>query len=252
MRPIAKPALILLAACASAWPSFAASFDVTSFDAASVKPSDPNFRNMDFRISPGGRLVVTNWTLALLIGEAYGVKLHQITGGPAWLSTGLYDITAKADGDPSRNDMMAMLRQLLADRFQLQVQREMREGIVYALSVAKNGPKLVASKEDDADPWVGIMLPKASGAAGRIMGIRATIPLLADRLSTFALDHPVVDQTGIAGFFDFTFEYGSDESGPASPALATAIQESLGLKLEARKGAVETIVVDHAEKPSAN
>ena len=114
-----------------------------AFEVASVKPADPNSRRgMDFRTAPGGSLTVTNLTLQTLVQEAYGVERYRIAGGPKWLDSDRFDIAAKAEGDPNRKQMMAMLQTLLADRFQLKVRRETREGNVYALVVAKNAPKL--------------------------------------------------------------------------------------------------------------
>src|SRR5512142_1191498 len=99
-----------------------------SFEVASVKPADPRQSAVDFVISPGGRLKATNLTLAEMIRESYHVKYYQLSGGPAWLDTARFHIDAKAAGDPSREQMLAMLRALLEDRFQLRVRRESREG----------------------------------------------------------------------------------------------------------------------------
>src|SRR5215471_9135148 len=87
------------------------------FEVASVRSSDPSSRYVDFRVTAGGRLTVTRWQLSLLIQRSYGVKRHQIVGGPGWMDSDPYDIAAKATGNPTEREMMAMLRELLAERF---------------------------------------------------------------------------------------------------------------------------------------
>jgi uncharacterized protein (TIGR03435 family) len=229
-----------------------------AFEAASVKPTDPNARvPLDFRASPGGRLVVTNWTLELILREAYGVRHYQVSGGPSWLTSDHFDITAKAEGDPSREQMMLMLQTLLADRFKLKVHRETREGAVYALVVAKNGSKLQEVKELKDGDRAGVFTYRTGSPVEPAVsyirtGRKASMPLLVQTLADMVA-RPVLDQTGIKGEFDFRLEYAADDSHlDAFPSLFTAIQEQLGLKLEAQKGPMETLVIDHVEKPSDN
>jgi len=227
-----------------------------AFEVASVKPSDPAARQgLDLRVLPGGRLHVTNLTARVLIREAYGVKLYQVSGGPSWLDSDRFDIEAKAEGDPSRDQMMAMLRTLLEDRFQLKVHRENKEGSVYALVVIKGGSKLKEPKADDQPAFVRF---GRTGAASEkaltyvMWGHKASVMLIAERLGG-ELEKPVLDRTGIRGEFDFRIEYAADDAHPENgPSLFTAIQEQLGLKLESVKGSIETLVIDHAGKPSAN
>ncbi|HWC99597.1 MAG TPA: TIGR03435 family protein [Candidatus Sulfopaludibacter sp.] len=136
-----------------------------SFDVASVKPvtsAAGDRQPIDFRVQPGGRLTITNLRLKVIIREAFGVKDYQIAGGPAWMDTDRFDIAAKAEGDPTRQQMMTMLQALLADRFHLMVHRETKEGNIYALAVAKNGPKFKPSSADETY----VRLPKyTSGPA---------------------------------------------------------------------------------------
>jgi uncharacterized protein (TIGR03435 family) len=137
-----------------------------------------------------------------------------------------------------------MLQNLLADRFQLKLHRESKDAPIYALVVAKNGPKLKESA------------PGAQGSIGMSQGNLSArgvpVAALADQLSgpVFQLGRPVIDRTGISGIYDFTLDWASDDS---APSVFTALQEQLGLKLEAQKGSVEVLVVDSMErKPSAN
>ncbi|MGA3099914.1 MAG: TIGR03435 family protein [Bryobacteraceae bacterium] len=126
--------------CATLFATVAVAQTTPGFDVASVKPSAGYI--MDFLVYPGGRLHITCQTVNLMLRQAYGLEHYQISGGPTWLSTDYFDIEAKADGDPTREQMMVMLQTLLADRFQLKARRETKEENVYALVVAKGGHKL--------------------------------------------------------------------------------------------------------------
>lgn len=138
--------LLVLASCAA----FGQPAAPPAFEVASVKPADPNKRAVDLRTYPGGRLTITNNTLVKIVRWTYGVKHYQLSGGPGWRDNDRFDIVAKAEGDPTRQQTMVMLQTLLGDRFQLKVHRQTREGNVYALALAKNGPKLKASTSDDS------------------------------------------------------------------------------------------------------
>ena len=205
-------------------------------------------------MAPGGSLTVTNLTLQTLVQEAYGVKRYQIAGGPKWLDSDRFDIAAKAEGDPNRKQMMAMLRTLLADRFQLKARRESREGNVYALVVAKNGARLKepASGDQSFIHLARFDPPERPTLTYVLYGQKTSMPLLAERLAG-ELSAPVLDRTGIKRDFDFRLEFAYDESQPDSgPSIIGAIQEQLGLKLEPAKGPVETLVIETAAKPSGN
>jgi uncharacterized protein (TIGR03435 family) len=132
----------------------------------------------------------------------------------------------------------------------LKSHRETREGPVYILVRNKKELKLQSAKNKDDRPWVG-GIPNGMITGNGIAGINISMPLLATRLSRY-LERPVLDQTGLQGSFDFKFEYASDDPHPdVVSSILTSIQ-ALGLKLESSKGPVETIVIDHAERPSAN
>jgi len=148
-----------------------------------------------------------------------------------------------------------MLRTLLEDRFKVKVHRENKEGSIYALAVTKAGSKLKEPKADDQPAFVrfGRTGAVTENALTYVMwGHKASVPLIAERLSG-ELEKPILDRTGILGEFDFRLEYAADDAHPENgPSLFTAIQEQLGLRLESTKGPISTLVVDHAEKPSAN
>ena len=242
--------LLAVAAVASAGP-FAQ--ENPSFEVASVKPAGPGSRSRDFRIYPGGRLHITNLPLDLIVREAYSVKRYQLSGGPSWLHTDEFDIEAKAAGEPSRAQMLAMLQTLLADRFQLKVRRETREQNIFALTVAKNGPKLTPSSAAEFYIRLYRNTPmELPGVDYTIAGQKATLAQIADRLGDMQLDRPVLDRTGIPGEYDFKLRYATDDNPDTGPSIFAAIQEQLGLKLEAARGPVGILVIEKAEKPSGN
>jgi bla regulator protein BlaR1 len=147
--------------------------------------------------------------------------------------------------------MRTMLQALLADRFQLKVHRETREVPMYALVVAKNGAKLQESSVDDQ--------PRGSttgDGSGMHMDIaRGTMTQLANRLSVNGAGRPVLDRTGLTGIYTFKLNWVNavaSVSDSALPPLDLALQEQLGLRLESIKGPLEILVIDHAEKPTAN
>jgi len=189
----------------------------------------------------------------LLFG--YGVHPKQIVDGPDWLRTERFDIKGvpDAEGQPNLKQMQEMVQKLLADRFGLKFHREQRELAVYAVTVTKGGPKLTKNTSDPDG------LPNQNGGQhGTQRTDKFTNVSMADLalILTFFLDRPVVDQTGITGRWDFTLLWTPDESkgsdANAAPGIFTAMQEELGLKLEAVKAPAEVMVVDRVERPSAN
>jgi uncharacterized protein (TIGR03435 family) len=242
---IMRPAILAILAACSGFAQTPQAFEV-----ASVKPG--NGPIADFRVLPGGRLHITGQTLHHILMQAFGMEYYQITGGPAWLDVERFDIEAKAEGEPSKDQMMAMLRALLADRFQLKSHRQEAEGNVYVLTVAKGGHKLKPPTGERT--FIGLYRedpPTETGVHYSLAGKKASLDLIAQRFAS-ELHHPVIDRTGIQGEFDFKVSYAIGDNPESGVPLELAVQEQLGLKLEAAKGPVETLVVDHAEKPSAN
>jgi uncharacterized protein (TIGR03435 family) len=233
--------------------AFAQTAAPPAFEVASVKAADPNARSLDLRVSPGGRLTVTNLTLKAMVRWAYGVKNYQLAGGPSWWDTDRFDVAAKAEGEATREQVMAMLQTLLADRFRLKARRETREGNVYALVVGKNGPKLTKSTSDEF--YIRLYRNTPTDQVGvdyTIGGQKATMAQFADRLSEIGVQRPVLDRTGIQGEFDFKLRYATNDDPETGPSIFAAIQEQMGLKLEAAKGPVEMLVIESAEKPAGN
>jgi uncharacterized protein (TIGR03435 family) len=237
----------------------------TEFEVASVKPNTSGSNGVSIYSNPGGDLTATNVTLRTLIAFAYDIRDFQLTGGPKWMDADRYDIVARPPhgGDapePSpatRNQLTrARMKALLADRFQLVVHSETKDLPVYALVVAKNGPHLERAKGDN--PQQGI-----NGQRGLFTCTGVSMKTFAERALAPHLGNIVLDKTGLTGDFDFQLKYVDesppkpgaeppDASDPSGPTLAIALQEQLGLKLETQKAPVEVIVVDRAEKASAN
>jgi len=234
-----------------------------AFEVATVKVSDENFRGRYIVMESDHRFVERNYTVKGLIAAAYDLNPKTISGEPAWANTNHYDIEAVTPDAvrPTRDEQMAMLRVLMKERFGLSFHREKKEFSIYALEVAKGGPKLKPSASADTPPTVGpgVVNPDRLVLPGR----NATTGELASLLQRAVLDRPVVDQTGLTGRYDFDLAWAQDESqfggdvpkaSEATPVLPLfeAIQQQLGLRLEAKRGMVDTLVVDAVEKPSGN
>lgn len=234
----------------------------SSFEVASIKPSNSEDRRVMVDYKPGGRFTAANVTARKLIQQAYRVKDFQITGGPSWIGSDVFDINAKPEEAVKMEEMPGMIQGLLAERFKLVVHRETKEMPVYALVVGKNGPKL-----KDAD---GTAQPMVRVRRGLLVAPRGDSGTLAELLASF-LGRTVIDKTGLKGAFDMKLEWVPDENqvamfsamgvpegfgAPAKdwqgPTLFTALEEQMGLRLESAKGPVELVVVDHIERPSAN
>lgn len=216
------------------------------FEVASVKPHASAEGSPTGSIARDpGRLMYTGLTVRGLIREAYGLKVYPLSRGSDVLSTDRYDLIAKVSPNASKEQRMLMLQALLAERFKLVVHRETKELPTYALVLGKNGPKSRAVEDDGSPAEAG------SGDGHRIKAHHISMKLLAATLQGYIGD-TVVDQTGLTGLFDLNLDFNVDESKSfEGPTIFEAVQQ-VGLKLEARKGPVEVIVIDHVEKPSVN
>jgi uncharacterized protein (TIGR03435 family) len=257
-----------------------------TFDVASIKPYHGEGGLFKIR-AERGMFAAEGVTVKFLVQFAYRVNDSQILGSPAWINSEHYEIEAKrddssADGqrklseDEDAQRLRLMIQSLLADRFKLTLRRETKELPIYVLVVAKNGSKLHASAPAEEEN-IPLGPPTPDGPqvnhTFRMSG-RGELSVLAENLDRFAdllshqLGRPVENHTGLTGNFDFKLKWTPDEgrgqmpggqppeAAPPSeangPSLFTALQEQLGLKLESQKGPVETIVIDHVERPSEN
>jgi len=234
------------------------------FEVASIKPTAEGGRGGGIRPAQGGeRYIATGMPLRGLMMVAYRVKPEQIVGGPDWISTDRWDMNAKAEKPSTPEELHVMLQDLLAERFQLKFHRDTKELPIYVLSVDKT-PKMTPHEAASAgDPWI-------DQSVERIVQVKmsakfAPMDYFAWRLGQL-LDRPVVDRTGLKGGFNFEFTYTRDlppgvppgalingePIDTSGPTIFTALKAQLGLKLEAQKGPVETMVIDKVEKPTEN
>ena len=231
-------ALILL----MAFGVFQASPQEPKFEVASIHVSEPGARGTTMYAPTPERFAATSISVKGLIAFAYDVRDFQISGGPKWLDSNLYDVVARPDGDITGDHVRAMVRSLLAERFGLKIDHATQELPVFVLSVAKNGPKLQISAGAG---------PDLRGGNGRITGHKITVKMLAGWLGD-RVGRPVVDKTGIAGEFDFDLIWTPDDSQEMGPALPTALEEQLGLKLDTERAPVEIVKVREVALPTAN
>jgi uncharacterized protein (TIGR03435 family) len=250
-----------------------------AFEVASIRENVSGGDNASVRAQPGGRVSVSNNSLRSIIRNAYNVQNYQIVGGPEWINTVRWDISAKAPDDAPPPQLLLMLRTLLADRFKLAIRNETREMPIYALTLARADGRLGSQlRSSNVDCAAIFAAAKARGEApppttnGRpTCGTRTTrgnmsttgvsMADLARNLSPFA-GRPVVDKTGLSGVYDLDLTWTPEQGPPGadgtasqaatssdSVSLFTAVQEQLGLKLDAQRGPVDVLVVESAQRP---
>jgi uncharacterized protein (TIGR03435 family) len=251
MRCVAICALALGAALAE---------ERLTFEVSSIRPSKPGGRGGGIKALPGGQTYkAENVPVKLIISLMYKVPMRQISGGPQWIDSDLWDIEAKAARSYSLDDLHIMFQHLLEDEFKLKFHKYTKEGPVYALTVDKGGSKmkLNQSPEDFEIPI------KGGGRGGEIAGTRVPMNYFAWWLGQMLQNdqRPVIDKTGLDKFYDFRLAFlpelppGFDRSQLPpdlldKPSIFDALKQQLGLKLEPQKGPIEYYVIDTAEKPS--
>jgi uncharacterized protein (TIGR03435 family) len=250
-----------------------------TFEVATVKANRSGESNGGLQRQPGGRMTATNMPLRPMIAYAYQLAGYQLVGGPGWIDSARYDVVAKMDGNPAAvapgagiDPIQIALQNLLADRFKLKVHHESREMDIYTLVMLKPGapgPELKPTTQDCAAaaaaaqrgaPLTGPNAPFCGSGIGpgtvRFGGLPAS--QIARSLSILA-GRFVADRTGLTGSWDFNLKFAPEQRGQPPggnatadsdlPGFFTAIQEQLGLKLEATKGPVDVVVIDSIEQP---
>jgi uncharacterized protein (TIGR03435 family) len=223
----------------------------TDFDVASIHMvedhtvADQNRGSGAAYLGPYGtnRFTARNVPLEFLISIAYGVDYNRLVAKDDWLDTQLYDVIAEVDPTVklTREQTQPLLQHLLEKRFHLKTHTEETQVAGYALVAAKGGPKLTHSPEPKPEPHAQI-LSNGLQARGVTVGFFAGI---LERPT----GKPVVDQTGIAGTFDFNLSYAPENSVDSSlPSIFTAVQDQLGLKLLPQKVPIQRFVIDHVER----
>jgi uncharacterized protein (TIGR03435 family) len=240
-----------------------------TFDVISVKVNNSGSRNISMGSTSDG-LHATNIPVQLILKQAFAFALNdnEIVGAPAWAQTTRFDIDAKVSGPDvdafkalTNDQRRPMIVQILTSRFQFAYHIETRMLPEYALVLAKGGSKLQPSQPgNDANghPRRSSMNVHDGLVTAQGVPLDPLIHFLSDRVG-----RPIEDKTGLTGTYDFTLQLGDQghdsptpdlNSADAStgPSIFTAIQEQLGLKLEAEKGPVQVLVIDHMEMPAAN
>jgi uncharacterized protein (TIGR03435 family) len=244
------------------------------YDIVSIKPykNEPNatVHWMGLRDSPDS-LTMHNAPMALLISQAYRTEHSKLAGAPDWVNNDRYDIEAKMEPEivdalqklsPADQKLARqhMLRVLVHDYLKVAFHMETTQVPIYELVIGKNGPKL-----KEADPSLPEQNMIVSGMSGATSwnGKSTKVSSMMNQLS-YAMGRPVYDKTGLTGKYEFTVKYtperpgsagpGADSASPPeeAPSIVVAIEEQLGLKLVSTKGPMDSIVIDHVEKPGTN
>jgi uncharacterized protein (TIGR03435 family) len=217
-----------------------------------------------------------------LVQYAYGVQEFQVTGGPDWVRSSRYDVSTKAESATTTERMMQMVKRMLAERFGLQTHVETRDQNIYALVLARRDGRLgdrMRLSSIDCAPIIEagkVVMPKPGGPPSQcfwfVAGMNGVNRMRVDgirmrgfaSLLEMATLRKVVDKTGLADTYDIDLEFLPDRGFiPAppppgttqtseTPALLTALQDQLGLRLESARGPVEVIVIDSAQPPTPN
>ena len=246
-----RPGCYLPLALLACW---SCSAQTATFDAASIHPAGTEWVRPEIQTSPGS-VTIRNQTLLFLIQWAYDTPPFQING-PAWLKDARYDVIARAEAGGDDTQLRLMLRKLLADRFGVKAHTEQKEMQIYALTLAKGGPKFQESA-DEGPP----VFDEKSIRPGVLTAHRVTMKALAVEIST-PLNRPVIDETGLTGRYEIKIDAtayrqagAAGDEGPLDVmgVLFNALQQQLGVKLDSKKENVDILMIDHAEKaPTEN
>ena len=241
-----------------------------AFDVVSIRQNNSGSAGGGGGSRPGGAYVFTNIPTRTLISMAYDVPSGRILGGPGWLLTDRYDISARGKENPTRNEAAQMVRSLLNDRFKLAAHVEQRPLPVWFLVVARSdgqlGPGMRRSAVDCGDPEARKKALAAAPANGRpVCGFQEPSGVFVGggvELSTLVTvlggpsGRPVLDRTGVSGRFDVELKWtpslGTDAPAGDSVSILTAVQEQLGLRLENGTAPLDVVVIDRIERPSDN
>jgi uncharacterized protein (TIGR03435 family) len=242
----------------------AAQASITSgdFEVATIKPSEQGASGRGFGMH-GAHFFTLHTSVIDMVSWAWDLQRKQIAGAPAWAESEKFDIAAlpEVSGSHSMAELRAMLQKLLIDRFALTFHPESREMPAFVLTVAKEGPRLTRSQGDPRT----IPQQDCNCSSGFLKDRNASMDDFAQLLQMSLLDRPVVNQTGLQGRWDFDLRWSPDDTQPSGaqrvaarddtaslPSLPTALQEQIGLKIEATKANVEILVIDHVDEPSPN
>ena len=255
--------LLLLAIPSSTETSQAQSVpaDLPSFEVATIKSPAPGAdRKGGFYGEPGGRVFVGG-TVRMLVMIAFNLRSDQIVGDRDWAASDWFEVDAvPPESSPSRHisvgnneptlEQRQMLQSLLHDRFEFQSHFEAKEGDVYVLTRGNKAVQFKPPKNSAADPRAVVVIKEGGIADGEAEGINTTTDYLAQRLGRY-LGLPVLNETGITGSYDFELLADNPENSDVVSAVQSVVNR-LGLKLKRTRGSIQTLVIDHIQRPSQN
>jgi uncharacterized protein (TIGR03435 family) len=243
-----------------------------TFDVASLKRNTSLSEMGGGGLRPGGRYRLTNMPARSMIGIAWSIPTNRVLGGPGWIAMDRYDLDATMKENATQDEIRAMMRAFLRDRFTLAAHVEQRDLPVYDLTLARpKGPlgptlerssfdcnNLAARKQEAAAASAarpGRMLCGFTVNAGTLDGGGTTIETLAQIL-TSQVGRPVLDRTGLTGSYNVALKWtpslATDTPAGDAVSIFTAVQEQLGLKLESGTAPLDVVVIDRIERPSEN
>jgi uncharacterized protein (TIGR03435 family) len=243
-------------------PSQSPQMPMAAFEVATIKPSPP-VGHVGPTVYPGGRVKIGHAKLSSLIFYALRVETFQISGGPGWIYSDMYDVEAKPPADSASAALMPspmadmsdeecqMLLSLLMDRFKLRFHRETKDSAIYLLERNGKELKLTDAADKTRFPWVGSDANGGMMTGTGMAAVNISMPVLAERL-IYYLGKRVDDKTGLSGSYDFQYHYATDEPHPDVVSSIITSLNAIGLKLQPSRAPVEMVVIDSAERPSAN
>jgi uncharacterized protein (TIGR03435 family) len=261
--------LIVVGLIAGSVAALTAQSPETGFDVVSIKRDVSGAFPVGPEARRGGSFVAINATLERIVRFAYDLPEYRVIGGPDWARSTRFDVEARAARDLSADQIKTMVQALLKDRFQLVSRREQREGAVYALLMAHDdkrlGPNLRPAAAGCAAPTgPGAKMEERRTPNGGVATKRtcATMAVLTSILAD-GLQAPVDDKTSLMGLWDYELSFTGQRRRAATaaaaaqdpndaPVLVTAVQEQLGLKLDAGRGPVDVLVIESATQPTEN
>jgi uncharacterized protein (TIGR03435 family) len=250
-----SPAMRLLVAIVALAATTAAAQSPTGFEVVSIKRASAiEHGGGSSRLQPGGRFMMTNGPVRVLLGWAYGNPPNgEIAGAPDWVTSENYDLEARAGRDISTAELAPLMRDLLATRFKLQAHLETRVRQVYELRVARAdrriGPAMRPSSTD-CDSRQGACSTQGGLGTGEIVSNGISMARFATWLPAL-VGRPVIDKTDLHGYYEVSLKY-SIATADDAPVLPTALREQLGLMLQPVNAPTEFLVIDHIERPTEN
>src|SRR5688572_17386429 len=227
-----------------------------TFEVASIRRNESGSGGSGLNVRPGGAFTATNYSLARLVQYAYNMSESQIVGGPDWIRSDRFDVTARAAADVPRDQIALMVQSLLRDRFKLRLRPDKREMQVLELLLARGDGRVGPNLRDCADPDIraatnSVTAPRGgAAAAGGCGSLARLVGFVGAQMNSI-----VVDKTGLKGEWRYSIMFGPDLQDSGNPDLvpfATALREQLGLRLERTRGPVDVLVIESVDTPTEN